>query len=181
MFSTLFVKKKISQKQLAYNFVNHTLNCIDNTYKDFLDSIYHDPELENYPKLDYDNPEELMFIVICGNIKFFEKILSAHEEKILLDSITDQMSGIFNTDFHLMEEKINKYASFISRVNHPSKNILYGMSKAVFFKYKLGQYQDEYFAQLNTPNPIFLKKIDNLIENYIWDWKSFFEKTKMSS
>ena len=157
MFATLFVKKKISQKQLAYNFVHHTLNCIDHTYSDFLDAIYHDSELESYPKLDYNNPEELMFIIVSGNIKFFERILSAHEEKI------------------------NKYSSFISRVNHPSKNILYGMSKAVFFKFKLGQYQDDYFAQLNTPNPIFLKKIDTLIENYIWDWKAVFEKIKIST
>jgi hypothetical protein len=181
MFAALFVKKKISQKQLAYNFVHHTLNSIDQTYSDFLDAIYNDPELENHPKLNYSNPEELMFIIISGNIKFFERILSAHEEKILIDSIIDQMASVFQTDFHLMEEKINKYTSFISRVNHPSKNILYGMSKAVFFKFKLGQYQDDYFAQLNTPNPIFLKKIDTLIENYIWDWKTVFEKIKIST
>jgi hypothetical protein len=54
------------------------------------------------------------------------------------------------------------------------------MSKSVFFKFKLGKYQDDYFAQLNTPNPIFLKKIDSLIENYIWDWKSIFEKSKIT-
>ena len=50
MFATLFVKKKISQKQLAYNFVHHTLNCIDQTYEDFLDAIYNDAELESYPE-----------------------------------------------------------------------------------------------------------------------------------
>ena len=55
------------------------------------------------------------------------------------------------------------------------------MSKAIHFKFKLGQYQEEYFAQLNTPNPIFLKKIDILMENYVWDWKSIFEKTKLIS
>jgi hypothetical protein len=91
------------------------------------------------------------------------------------------MANIFNLSFSEMKEKINKYTSFISRVNHPSKNILYGMSKAIFFKFKLGQYQDDYFAQLNTPNPIFLKKIDTLIENYIWEWKAIFEKTKFST
>jgi hypothetical protein len=181
MFAALFVKKKISQKQLAYNFVHHTLNCIDQTYKDFLDIIYNDPELENYPELDYDNPDELMLIIISGNIKFFERILSAHEENSLVDSIIEEMANIFNLSFSDMKEKINKYTSFISRVNHPSKNILYGMSKAIFFKFKLGQYQDDYFAQLNTPNPIFLKKIDTLIENYIWEWKAIFEKTKFST
>ena len=181
MFATLFVKKKVSQKQLAYNFVHHTLNCIDTTYNDFLDAIYNDSELESYPELDYNNPSELTFIIIAGNIKYFERILSAHEEKMIFNSIVQEMADIFEMEFHEMEEKLDKYGSFISRVNHPSKNILYGMSKAVFFKFKLGQYQDEYFAQLNTPNPIFLKKIDTLIENYIWNWKGVFEKTKITS
>jgi hypothetical protein len=26
---------------------------------------------------------------------------------------------------------------------------------------------------------VFLKKIDNLVENYIWDWESVFEKNKI--
>ena len=77
------------------------------------------------------------------------------------------MSEVFEMDFNEMKEELESYSSFISRVNHPSKNILYGMSKAVFFKFKLGKYQDPYFAQLNTPNPVFLKKIDILIENFI--------------
>jgi hypothetical protein len=54
------------------------------------------------------------------------------------------------------------------------------LENLVFFKFKLGKYQDDYFAQLNTPNPIFLKKIDSLIENYIWDWQSIFEKSKIT-
>ena len=89
------------------------------------------------------------------------------------------MSVVFEMKFNEMQEKLEKYSSFISRVNHPSKNILYGISKAVFFKFKLGAYQDEYFAQLNTPNPVFLKKIDTLVENYIWNWETIFEKNKI--
>ena len=77
-----------------------------------------------------------------------------------------------------MQAELEKYSSFISRVNHPQK-YTYGMSKAVFFKFKLGKYQEDYFAQLNTPNPIFLKRIDNLVENYIWDWKSFSIRQKL--
>ena len=89
------------------------------------------------------------------------------------------MSEVFEMNFNDMKDQLEKYSSFISRVNHPSKNILYGISKAVFFKFKLGNYQEEYFAQLNTPNPVFLKKIDTLVENYIWDWETTFEKNKI--
>ena len=43
MFASLFVKKRITQKQLAVKFVHSTLNAIDSTYEDFLNSIYNDP------------------------------------------------------------------------------------------------------------------------------------------
>ena len=179
MFSALFVKKRVNHEMLASNFVNRTLHSIDETYNDFLDAIYNDTELISYPKLDYKDPTELMYLIIAGNMMFFERILSSHEENTICNSIVEQMSVVFDMKFNEMQEKLEKYSSFISRVNHPSKNILYGISKAVFFKFKLGAYQDEYFAQLNTPNPVFLKKIDNLVENYIWDWETIFEKNKI--
>ena len=180
MFTSLFVKKKISHKKIAQKFVHHTLQTIDDTYSDFLDAIFYDPELTEHPTLDYKDTRKFSLIIIAGNMKFFEKILSAYEENNLCQAIIEEMSKAFETNFHEMQAELEKYSSFISRVNHPSKNILYGMSKAVFFKFKLGKYQEDYFAQLNTPNPIFLKRIDNLVENYIWDWKSFFDKTKIT-
>jgi hypothetical protein len=180
MFATLFVKKRITHKILAKQFVHRTLIALDETFEDFLDAIYNDSELKSYPDLNYKDPKVLMFIIIAGNIRFFERILSSHEENTICNSIILEMSEVFEMDFNMMKEELESYSSFISRVNHPSKNILYGMSKAVFFKFKLGKYQDEYFAQLNTPNPVFLKKIDVLIENFIWDWKTIFEKSKIS-
>ena len=41
MFTSLFVKKKLSHKQIAFKFVHHTLQIIDETYGDFLDAIFY--------------------------------------------------------------------------------------------------------------------------------------------
>ena len=181
MFATLFAKKKITKKKLAYNFVHHTLNVIDETYSDFLDAIYYDPELKTHPQLNYEDSSEIALIVIAGNIKYFERILSISEENEIVNEVIIQMAIIYGVEVIEMRETLESYSSFISRVNHPSKNILYGISKAIFFKFNLGQHQEEYFAQLNTPNPVFLKRIDILIENYIWDWKNIFDKNKITS
>ncbi len=70
--------------------------------------------------------------------------------------------------------------SFISRVNHPSKKTLYGMSKAVFHKYDLNPYQQNYFKSLNTPNPIFLKRLDEVMKNFVWGWDEVLEKYKIT-
>ena len=64
----------------------------------------------------------------------------------------------------------------MNRMNMPSKNVHYAMSKAVFDRYKLNQFQEEYFRNLNTPNPIFLKRTDDIMENFIWDWQEIKDK-----
>ena len=75
-----------------------------------------------------------MKIIIAGNVKFFERILSNYEENAISNAIIEEMSKVFEMKFNDMKNELDKYSSFISRVNHPSKNILYGISKAVFFK-----------------------------------------------
>ena len=70
--------------------------------------------------------------------------------------------------------------SFIARVNYPSKNLVYGMSKAMFEKYKLNDFQDDYFRRMQAPNPLFLKRMDEVMANFIWNWDAFFKKYKMN-
>ena len=61
----------------------------------------------------------------------------------------------------------------------PSKNIHYAMSKAVFYKYELNQYQDAYFQKMKSPNPLFLKRLDDIVEHFIWDWEDLRSKYKI--
>jgi hypothetical protein len=69
----------------------------------------------------------------------------------------------------------------MNRVNAPSKNTLYAMSKAVFYKYNLMDFQDEYFRGMKTHNPIFCKNLDEIMRNFLWDWEAFNEKYKVIS
>ena len=95
-----------------------------------------------------------MHIIIAGNMKFFERILSSHEENAVCNSIIKEMSMVFEMDFNEMKEKLENYILYF-KGKPPIKKHIIRMSKSVFFKFKLGKYQDDYFAQLNTPNPIF--------------------------
>ena len=89
------------------------------------------------------------------------------------------MADIFGMEYSEFNKLIEQMKSFISQVNFPSGNYLYGLSKAIFFKYNLNQFQESYFKSLNTPNPLFLKRLDELINNFLWDWDSFFKKHKL--
>ena len=81
-----------------------------------------------------------------------------------------------HTEFSLF---VKEYKSYISRVNHPSKNVVKGMSKALFFKYNLNEYQDVYFKNMQAPNPLFLKRMEDLFYYFIWDWDVFFKNYKV--
>ncbi len=94
--------------------------------------------------------------------------------------IFQKLAKIYDMSEVDFENLIRKYQSFISRVNHPSKNMIYGMSKAVFHKYRLNEYQDEYFKRMQAPNPLFLKRMDEVVSNFIWNWDAFFKKYKLS-
>jgi len=74
---------------------------------------------------------------------------------------------------------VKDYRSLLSRLNHPSKNTIYGMSKVIFDKYTLYNFQDEYFKRMQAPNPLFLKRMDEVVENFVWDWDGFFKKYRL--
>jgi len=181
MLSTLFGKKKLTEDKIANIFVNTLLNTVDSTFADVATSIMVDPEFVQQPQIDLEDSDKFLMIVIAGNFNYFSRYFSTLEENLLKAKITQKLANVFGLQFDEMKSIITKYQDLIYRVNHPSKNTLYGMSKAVFFKYKLGKYQDEYFAQLNAPNPLFLKRLDGIMENYIWNWSAFLDKYKYQS
>ncbi len=80
------------------------------------------------------------------------------------------------------EDKMKEYKKFLTRINHPSKNMLYAMSKGMFYKYELNPFQnEEYFRNLQTPNPIFLKRLDEVMGQFIFNWDDFVAKYKVSA
>lgn len=178
MLSTLFGKKKLTEDKIANIFVNTLLETVENSFADVATTIMLDPEFIKRPQLDTTDSDKFLMIVVAGNFNYFSRHFSALEESILKDRIIQKFAVVFGLEFDEMKKIVLNYQDLIYRVNHPSKNTLYGMSKAVFFKYKLGQYQDYYFAQLNSPNPLFLKRMDGIMENYLWNWNDFLNKNK---
>ncbi len=181
MLSTLFGKKKLTEDKIANIFVNSILNTVEDTFEDVATAIMADPEFVRQPNIDPTDSDKFLMIVIAGNFNYFSRYFSNTEEQLLKAKITQKLANVFGMNYDEMKNIIASYRDFIYRVNHPSKNTLYGMSKAVFFKYRLGQYQDEYFAKLNAPNPLFLKRMDHIMENYLWNWTAFFNKYKYQS
>ncbi len=166
-------KKKLTIDALANIFVNSVLDAIDNGFEDVAAIINNAAEFISQPEIVADDDSKFTLIVLAANLKEVPKYFEAKKDNRLISVITEKLSKVFEIDKFQLDKNLNDYKSYLSRVNHPSKNNIYAMSKAVFFKYELGQYQEEYFKNLNAPNPLLLKRLDKAMEMFLFDWERY--------
>jgi len=179
MFS-LLKKKKINEDKIANIVVNSIFESVDKSFHEVAALINEDPAFETSPNIMDKDDNHFLFIVICGNINNLYEHFTVEQASKIETKIIEKLSVIFEKNFILLESYIGKFQSYISSINKPSKNFLYGMSKAFFYKYDLNNYQDDYFKKMRTPNPILLKRMDEVFERFLWDWSVFNEKFRVA-
>ena len=178
MFSTL-IKRKLTDNQVANIFINALYDSIDNGFSEVAQLINEDLAFTTSPNIDKDNNGEFGLIVIVGNLSYLESTFDADQAERVETIIFEKLSKFYDLDANAFKIIVKEYQNFILRVNHPSKNWIYGMSKAVFHKYKLNEFQDEYFRRMQAPNPLFLKRMDEVMGNFVWNWDAFFKKYRI--
>ena len=178
MFRTL-IKKKLSDNQVANIFINAIFDSVDKGFQEIASLINGDPVFVSSPSIEETASGEFGMVIIVGNLSFLESTFDADQASRVESLIFKKLAQIYDMGEEDFIKLIRGYQKFISRVNHPSKNWIYGMSKAIFHKYKLNDFQDEYFKRMRAPNPLFLKRMDEVVANYIWNWDAFFKKYRL--
>lgn len=173
---TIFGKKKIKEETASNIFINNLLDTVENGFPEIAGIINDSPEFIVSPNISENNSEKFLLIVIAANLVYIPEHFGNHQDDRLLDMIFNQLAKVFDVDRERLEAVIKDYQTYIAKVNHPSKNTLYGISKAIFGKYELNQYQDEYFKNMRSPNPMFLKRLDEAVDCFVWNWNTFKEK-----
>ena len=178
MFSTL-IKRRLTDNQVANIFINAIFDSVDKGFEEVAQLINEDTAFSSSPKININNNREFGLIVIVGNLSYLESNFEADQTERVEKIIFEKLSKLYAIDVSSFKKLIKEYQSFISRVNHPSKNWVYGMSKAIFYKYKLNEFQDEYYKRVQAPNPLFLKRMNEIMVNFIWNWDAFSKKFKL--
>ncbi len=174
------LKRKLSDNQVANIFINAIFDTVDNGFKEVAQLINEDVAFVTSPEIDCKDEGEFGLIVIVGNLSYLEATFDANQAARVERLIFEKLSKIYAMSELDFTKMIREYQSFMSKVNHPSKNMVYGMSKSIFYKYKLNQFQDEYFRRMQAPNPLFLKRMDEVMVNFVWNWEAFFKKYKLN-
>ena len=169
----LFKRKTYKEERIANQFVEQFFHSIDQGFPEVAALINESPEFINCPNIDSEDSDKFLLIILAANIKAVHRFFPSHTDQTLTRKILEQVSEQGGVGYSALTSSVVKYQQFISKVNHPSKNLVYGMSKALFFKYELSQFQEEYFKHLNSPNPILLKRLDEAVVNFLWDWEGF--------
>ncbi len=178
---TIFKKKKLTEDQLANFFVNSILSLVEEGFQDVVEIINNDPEFIKTPNISKEDYDRFLLVVIAGNIKLMSEHFDSVKDVRITEKIYRKLGTALSVEPMTLKETIAKYQSWMSRINHPSKNTRYAMSKGVFFKYDLNQFQSDYFRNMNTPNPIFLKRLDEVINQFLFNWSDIKENYRISS
>ena len=178
MFGTI-LRKKISDDKLANIFINSLFNTIDTGFPVVAEFINDDPAFVRSPNVQPTDTYEFALILIVGNMSFLESAFDPEQADKVEKLVYEKLAKVYDMPVSEFKSLLKDYKTLISRLNNPSKNMIYGMSKAIFDKYTLYNFQDEYFKRMQAPNPLFLKRMDEVVENFVWDWDAFFKKYKL--
>ena len=170
---SLFKRKTYKEEKIADLFVDQFFQTIDAAFPEVAAIINESPEFVTCPNITSDDSDKFLLLVLAVNISAVNKYFPAHVDQKVIRKVLERVSEIGRIEYSALTSAIDKNKKFISKVNHPSNNFVYGLSKAVFYKYDLAQYQEEYFKNLNSPNPILLKRLDEAVINFLWDWEAF--------
>lgn len=178
---TLFGKKKIKEDVAVNIFINNLLDTVENGFPEVAGLINESPEFIISPNVSETNSEKFLLIIIAANLMYLPEHFNNNQEERLLQLIYLELARVFRVNDETLKKVIKDYQNYIEKVNQPSKNTLYGIGKAVFGKYNLNDMQDEYFKAMKSPNPMFLKRMDEIMENFLWNWSAFKEKYQIAN
>lgn len=167
----LFKRTRLHDDKIAAIFVDHFLSAIENGFPEVAALVNESPEFVTNPGIKSDESDKFLLIALAANITSVQRNFNSHKDNQITDKILHLISEVTDTDYSALCLSITKNQNFISKVNHPSKNLIYGMSKAFFYKYGLNKFQEEYFRNVNSPNPIFIKRLDDAMICFMWNWE----------
>ena len=177
---TSIFKKKVAEEKVAELFVNIVFNAVDTSFAEVAELLNNDTNLVSRANVDSENQDDFLMIVISGNFILLDNYFFDGQEDRIRALTIDKLAAIYGVDTVSMHSAIDNMIGFFKKINYPSKNTHYAMSRAVFRKYGLNEFQKEYFKNLNAPDPILLKNIDEIMEQFIIKWDTFTEKYRIT-
>jgi len=181
MFSTLLGKKKLTELAIGEWMVNALFEGVYQSFGAVAHLLNDEISFEKKPTIKEDDGYQFLLITLTGNIAFIPKYFESGQDKRIIEYVISYASNVLQIDKKQLAQDISDCKKQMSRINYPSKNTIYSMSKVLFYRYDLNDCQESYFQTLRVPNPKFLQRMDELNKLFIFNWKEVLEKYKVVS
>ena len=164
-------KRKLTDEKVANIFVNTSLEIVEEGWPKIVELLNASPEFEKSPELDPKDYGRFLMIVVAANLSLVPKHFDPGVDRAIIKRACAKFSRALGVPKEDFTKKIKEFKAFMKKINHPSKNSVTAMTRAVFYKYHLIEVQDAYFRDMNVPNPIIMKVLRDVIINFSWDWE----------
>lgn len=179
MIATLFGKKKLTQDKLANAFVSAVLELTAEGFPTVAAELNESPEFEVSPGLQQSDDGAFALIVLTANLMEMQRLMGPGTDRRIQALSISKFAQAMGLDNAATEREVKMLRERMERLNFPSKNIVYAMGKAIFHDYDLFCFQDAYFRELRSPNPIILKRVNGLMGFFLWSWSEVLDQYKV--
>ena len=163
-------KRKLTDEQVANIFVNTSFETVELGWPQVASLLNVMPEFESTPNLHSEDYGRFLMIVVAANLSHVPKHFENGVDRAIIKRCCAKFGLALGVPKDQFANKVKEFKSFMKKVNHPSKNTTTAMTRAVLYKYNLIELQDNYFRDMNVPNPIIQKSLRDVMVNFIWDW-----------
>jgi hypothetical protein len=172
-------RKRLTTDEVGRMFVHATLDSVEDGWPQIAALVRDSPEFETQPAIDDEAFGPFLLVIVAGNLDFIREHFTPECQRGIVEAITRHLAQMIESDATDVAQRITHVRKLMSRLNRPSKKTTSAMARGVFTLYQLNDFQAEYFAGLNVPNPLFLKRIDEMMAHFLWDWTAFNKRYKV--
>ena len=163
-------KRKLTDEKGANIFVNTSLEIVEEGWPKIVELLNASPEFEKSPELDPKDYGRFLMNVVSANLSLVPKHFDPGVDRAIIKRCCAKFGRVLGVPKEDFAKKVKEFKAFMKKVNHPSTNSVTAMTRAVFYKYHLIESQDEYFRDMNVPNPIIMTGLRDVVTNFYWDW-----------
>ena len=174
-------KRKLSEEQVACVFVNTTFESVEQGWPEIAAFLNEAPGFVQSPNLDPEDYGRFLMINVAANIQLIPQHFDSGVDRQIIQRIFSKFARALDIAPEDFASKVKHYRSFMKQVNKPSKNAVTAMTRAIFYKYHLNQFQAPFFRDMNSPNPTIQRELKELMEHFLWDWPAFNETYRVVS
>ena len=173
-------KRKLTDEQVANIFVNTTFETVELGWPEVASLLNLMPEFETAPDLNTSDYGRFLMIVVAANLSHVPKHFDNGVDRAIIKRCCAKFGLALGVPKDKFANKVKEFRTFMKKVNHPSHNTTTAMTRAVLYKYNLIEKQEDYFKDMNVPNPIIQKCLRDVMVSFIWDWDEISDNYKVN-